>query len=407
MDFVNPGRSIHYNPLSYIKNEQDVIKLSYVLGSVTEDGSPKHYDPFWTQTSRLLFSALIAYVKEALISEEQNLGTVFEMINMINNYTPSMDEKGMELDYLFKKMGESPCQNDMRKFAVSQYRKFRVSAEKTLRSIVISTIAGVAGLDTSQMRELMAYDETDICMIGERKTAFFIVVSDTDRSMDVLANIFFTQALNELCTYADTKCRNNRLPVDVRFIMDDFATNCRVDNFPRMIASFRSRGISTMLMLQAESQLKASYGEDGQTIIGSCDSYVYLGGNDLETARAISEKSDYPIQDVLNMPVGESIILRRGENPTRTKWVELSEMPEYKAAMALYRRGIEAKRRAAKSRSEDKRMSLAEKVEQMYAEERKKERESAMELLSRKRYVVDLEEEGGKKENSSSGESNS
>ena len=142
-----------------------------------------------------------------------------------------------------------------------------------------------------------------------------MVVSDTDRSLDGLANIFFTQAMNELCRYADKHCKDNCLPVPVRFILDDFATNCKIDEFPRMISSIRSRGISTMLMIQAESQLTEQYGYDGKTIIGNCDTYVYLGSNDVDTAKAVAERCDVSVKKVLNMPVGTNWIFRRGQAP--------------------------------------------------------------------------------------------
>jgi type IV secretion system protein VirD4 len=137
--------------------------------------------------------------------------------------------------------------------------------------------------------------------------------------------MFFTQAMNELCLYADTQCDDYRLPVPVRFIMDDFATNCKIDEFPRMIASIRSRGISTMLMIQAESQLKKCYGDDGRTVIGNCDTYVYLGGNDLETAKAVAERCDMPVKKILNMPVGTNWIFRRGEEPRNGVNYKLNE----------------------------------------------------------------------------------
>ncbi|WP_029200867.1 type IV secretory system conjugative DNA transfer family protein [Oribacterium sp. NK2B42] len=139
--------------------------------------------------------------------------------------------------------------------------------------------------------------------------------SDTDRSMDGLVNIFLTQTMNELCRVADRECKNNCLPVPVRFILDDFATNCKIEEFPRMIASIRSRGISTMLMIQAEPQLTENYGYDGKTIIGNCDTYVYLGGNDIETAKAVAERCDMPVKKILNMPVGTNWIFRRGQSP--------------------------------------------------------------------------------------------
>lgn len=134
--------------------------------------------------------------------------------------------------------------------------------------------------------------------------------------MDPLVNLFFTQAMNQLCRFADKVCQNNCLPVPVRFILDDFATNCKIAEFPRMIASIRSRGISTMLMIQAESQLVKCYGDDWATIIGNCDTYVYLGGNDVKTAQAVAERADVPVKKILNMPVGTNWVFRRGQAPT-------------------------------------------------------------------------------------------
>ena len=155
-------------------------------------------------------------------------------------------------------------------------------------SILISVNARIGCFDTPELGKLLSKDTIDISSIGKRKTALFVVVSDTDRSLDGLVNLFFTQAMNELCRYADEKCENCCLPVPVRFIMDDFATNCTIEDFPRMIASFRSRGISTMLMIQAESQLKQRFDYDSRTIIGNCDTYVYMGGTDVDTAQQIS-----------------------------------------------------------------------------------------------------------------------
>ena len=156
----------------------------------------------------------------------------------------------------------------------------------------------------------------------------FVVVSDTDRSMDDLVNIFFTQAMNELCRYADKWGEDSRLPVPVRFILDDFATNCTIADFPRMISSIRSREISTMLMIQVESQLTEKFGYDGRTIIGNCDTYVYLGGNDIETAKAVAERCDVPLKKILNMTIGNNWISRRGQEPVYGENFDLEEMLE-------------------------------------------------------------------------------
>lgn len=158
-------------------------------------------------------------------------------------------------------------------------------------------------------------DELDLGSVGTEKTAVFVIISDKDRSMDGFANIFYSQAMDELCRVADEECEDGRLPIPVRFILDDFATNCKITDFPRMISSIRSRGISTMLILQSEAQLTNCYGTDGRTVVANCDSYVYLGGNDLETAEAISKRCDVPLGKILYMPVGTNWIFRRGQKP--------------------------------------------------------------------------------------------
>ena len=202
-----------------------------------------------------------------------------------------------------------------RDFAYKQYLKYRTGAGKTIRSILITANTKLGAFDTVELNRMMGRSEIDFARIGRQKTAIFVVVSDTDRSMDTLANIFFTQAMNELCLYADTECSDQRLPVPVRFILDDFATNCKIVDFPRMISSIRSRGISVMLLLQAEGQLRSSYGNDAPTIISNCDTYVYLGGNDPDTANAIAIRCDLPLRKILYMPVGTNWIFRRGQLP--------------------------------------------------------------------------------------------
>jgi type IV secretion system protein VirD4 len=162
--------------------------------------------------------------------------------------------------------------------------------------------------------------------ISSRKTAVFVTVSDTDRAMDTLVNIFFTQAMNELCQYADNCCENGRLPIPVRFILDDFATNCRIDEFPRMISSIRSRAISVMMMIQSEAQLRQGYDDDAQTIISNCDTYVYLVGNDVQTAQAVSERCDKQLSEVLYMPVGSCWVFRRGSKPKYAQQTDISDI---------------------------------------------------------------------------------
>lgn len=308
LDFTDPENSAHYNFFRYIKSTQDIVKAAHML--IYQRKDTMHVEPFWDEASQLLVQAVMAYLIERWGPEEQNLHRVLQLVNLYQG-TGEMEERKTPLDNMMEELGKENPDS----YALSMYTKFRVAADKTLRSIMISVNARLGLYDTPELNEMTGSDDIDIASIGKKKTALFVTVSDTDRSMDGLVNIFFTQAMNELCRYADTECEDSCLPIPVRFILDDFATNCKIDEFPRMIASIRSRGISTMLMIQAESQLTENYGYDGKTIIGNCDTYVYLGGNDVETARAVAVRCDMPVKKILNMPIETNWIFRRGEAP--------------------------------------------------------------------------------------------
>ena len=309
LDFTNPDDSVHYNFFKYIRSSQDIVKVAHMLIYQGRNCRNK-VDPFWDESSQLLIQAAISMLIEEKMYKSQNLQGVLELLSLCNT-SGYLDEETTPLDVMMDRLGEK----DANSYAVKTYKMVRVSPNKTLRSIMISIFARLGIYDTPELNRMMASDNIDISSIGKKKTALFVIVSDTDRSMDVLADIFFTQAMNELCYYADNKCKDNRLPVPVRFILDDFATNCHIAEFPRMVASIRSREISTMLMIQAESQLEEGYGHDAKTIISNCDTYVYMGGNDIETARAVSERCDVPLMKILNMPVGTNWIFRRGSDP--------------------------------------------------------------------------------------------
>ena len=186
------------------------------------------------------------------------------------------------------------------------------SPEKTFNTIVATSIAKFCSVDTEELAEMMKDDQIDLPSIGKRKTVVFVEVSDSDRSMDMLINMFFTQAMNQLCTYADEECENSQLPVPVRFFMDDFATNCRIDNFENMVSNIRSRKISVILILQSLSQLDKSYGASAHTIIDDCDTLIYMGGNDPETSHSIAIRCNKTTQTILHMPLCTSWIFRRG-----------------------------------------------------------------------------------------------
>ena len=315
LDFTDPLDSVHYNFLSYIKEPKDIIKAAHML--IYEEKCVA--DPFWDQSASMLLSALIAFCIEDR-HQDCNFAEIEKLAQMARrdeSYHGRVSILGSEMEEYENKYPNS--------WAVKQFRSVNVAPDRTFDSILISLLAKLRNYNTEEMAEMMSSDEVDITSIGKKKTALFVVVSDSDRSMDNLANLFFTQAINELCRFADNECRDCRLPIPVRIIMDDFATNCLIDDFPRMIASIRSREISTMLMIQAESQLNNAYGEDGRTIIGNCDTYVYLGGTDVETAKAVAERLDVPLRKVLSMPIGSNIIFRRGEKPIQGMNVDLEE----------------------------------------------------------------------------------
>lgn len=312
LDFTDPEHSDRYNFFDYINSTQDIVSISHML--IYGETNGNHQDPFWDQAGQLLLQALIAYLRESQTKAEQNLHNLLKLVT-ICCANGDMDHKDSMMDCMMKDHGRAHPNS----YAVKTYDKFRTAASKTLRSILITVNAKLGLFDTPEIAEMTCADEMYIPMIGQEKTAVFVVVSDTDRSMDPLVNLFFTQSMNQLCRYADRHCYDNCLPVPVRFILDDFATNCKIAQFPRMISSIRSRGISTMLMIQAEAQLTSSYGEDGATIISNCDTYVYLGGNDVKTAQAVAERADVPMKKILNMPVGTNWIFRRGQAPVNGK----------------------------------------------------------------------------------------
>lgn len=210
-------------------------------------------------------------------------------------------------------------------WAYKQFQNVNQSPEKTFNTIVATSIAKFCSVDTEELAEMMKDDQINLPSIGKRKTVVFVEVSDSDRSMDMLINMFFTQAMNQLCTYADEECENSQLPVPVRFFMDDFATNCRIDNFENMVSNIRSRKISVILILQSLSQLDKSYGASAHTIIDDCDTLIYMGGNDPETAHSIAIRCNKTTQTILHMPLCTSWIFRRGEKPFMCKNLELDD----------------------------------------------------------------------------------
>lgn len=325
LDLIHPERSAHYNPLSYLKTSSDIMKLAHQIVYGSDISARRSNDPFWDRASVMLLSALIGYYVDGGKEWEPSFHGIIRLLSSID--VEAMEEgEECELDRIFGALNEEYfLQNGEDCWSYKQYRKFKNLACRT-NSCIIMTLQGILGeLDTKELREMMRNDEVDIFSVGQRKTVVFVEISDTDRSKDVLANVFYSQAMNILCSYADDQCEGSILPVPVRFILDDFATNCRIDGFENMISNIRSRGISAMLILQSISQLEAGYGVSAHTIMDNCDTQVYMGGNDIDTAEMVAEKCNKPTHQILNMPLGTNWIFRRGEQPMFSRTVDLSE----------------------------------------------------------------------------------
>lgn len=310
INFAHPELSCGYNPLQYIRTTQDILKFSSLLINDRRSVSSKA-DPYWDLISATLLSSLIGYLKENKLP--CTFRDILKLIRAGTRYDES--KRGSDLATLFDQLEhENP-----KSWSCAQFKGVNAAPDTTYDCILSTLSAKFAYLDSKELNKMTSAKTLDFSTLGERKTAVFVIVSDTDRTMDTLANIFFTQAINELCDFADTRCKNNRLPIPVRFILDDFATNCRIEEFPRIISSIRSRGISVMLLIQSEAQLRQGYEMDAFTIISNCDTYAYIGGNDVETAENISIRSDRPLTEILYMPIGECIVFRRGSKPVCTR----------------------------------------------------------------------------------------
>lgn len=323
LDFYDPTYSIGYNCITHAKTDEDIMKLAHVI--TYSNHSKEHTkDAFWDEAAELLLTALLAYLNNYCDPEERTFKSLVDLMNL-ETVQEDYSESETPLDLLFKDIERI----DPDSFALRKYNAFRLAAEKTLKSILITLQTTLSRYDSESVTRVMENrNELVVPDIGRRKTAVFITVSDMDRRLDGLVNIVFTQIMQELVQYADKSCLDQHLPIPVRFLMDDFATNVTIADFPRMIASIRSRWISTMMILQAESQLTERYGDDGRTILGSCDTYVYLGGEDLQTAKAVSERADKSLKSILEMPVGTQLIFRRGEKMVKTTTFP---MPEFEA----------------------------------------------------------------------------
>ena len=278
---INFKKSMHYNPFAYIHSEKDILKLVTTL-MVNTQGESKGGDQFWEKAEKLLYTALIAYIHYVAPVEEQNFGT---LVTFLNAMEVREDDETFQnpVDQMF----EALEQKSPNHFAVRQYKLYKLAAGKTAKSILISCGARLAPFDIEELREITRYDELELDTLGDRKTALFLIMSDTDSTFNFLISMIYSQLFNLLCEKADD-VYHGRLPVHVRCLIDECANIGQIPNLEKLMATIRSREISACLVLQAQSQLKAIYKDNADTIIGNCDSRVFLGGSEPTTLKELS-----------------------------------------------------------------------------------------------------------------------
>lgn len=328
LDLTNPKESIGYNPFDYIEydeengvySQKDIATFAGILYGEAQDA----HEPFWDESAKGVLRSLISCVLETLAEEDHNIYSVHRLFDKSNCGEDKRSQYGQLMEELAAENADS--------YAAGQFFKaVNEQVERTSNCIRMFVGSKLANLEAKEIDELLRREERiDILRLAQRKTALFVTISDTDRSQDMLANLFYTQALNALCRYADKECEDNCLPVPVRFILDDFATNACIPDFDNLISVIRSRGIAVSIILQSQTQLEKMYGQAAATtILNGCDTVLYLGGQDLATASYIGtrvNKSDY---QVLTMPLSKAWLLKRGEEPKLVRRYELKEHPRY------------------------------------------------------------------------------
>lgn len=283
LNTINFSKSMHFNPLVYIRSEKDILKLVNTIIANTKGEGDKSGEDFWVKAEKLYYSALIGYIWYEAPDEEKNFITLLEMINASEAREEDESFKN-PVDILFDALEEK----DPEHFAVNQYKKYKLAAGKTAKSILISCGARLSPFDIKELRELLRYDELELDTLGDRKTALFVIISDTDDTFNFVVAMMYTQMFNLLCDKADDVF-NGRLPVHVRCLLDEFANIGQIPKFEKLIATIRSREISASIILQSQSQLKAIYKDNADTIVGNCDTTLFLGGKEKSTLKEISE----------------------------------------------------------------------------------------------------------------------
>ena len=283
LNTINFKKSMKYNPFAYLRSEKDILKLVNTIIANTKGDGEKSGEDFWVKAEKLYYTALIGYIWYEAPEDEKNFTTLLEMINASEAREDDEDFQN-PVDLMFERLEEK----DPEHFAVKQYKKYKLAAGKTAKSILISCGARLAPFDIKELRELMETDEMELDTIGDRKTALFVIISDTDDTFNFVVSILYTQLFNLLCDKADDEY-GGRLPVHVRCLLDEFANIGQIPKFEKLIATIRSREISASIILQSQSQLKAIYKDNADTIVGNCDTTLFLGGKEKTTLKEISE----------------------------------------------------------------------------------------------------------------------
>ena len=345
LNTINFKKSMKYNPFAYLRSEKDILKLVNTIIANTKGDGEKSGEDFWVKAEKLYYTALIGYIWYEAPDEEKNFTTLLEMINASEAREDDEDFQN-PVDLMFERLEEK----DPEHFAVKQYRKYKLAAGKTAKSILISCGARLSPFDIKELRELMETDEMELDTIGDRKTALFVIISDTDDTFNFVVSILYTQLFNLLCDKADDEY-GGRLPVHVRCLLDEFANIGQIPKFEKLIATIRSREISASIILQSQSQLKAIYKDNADTIVGNCDTTLFLGGKEKTTLKEISEIGGKETIDSCNtsetrgqklgkqlmtedeiavMDGGKCILQLRGVRPFFSDKFDITKHPKYK-----------------------------------------------------------------------------
>lgn len=353
LNTINFRKSMHYNPFAYIRSETDILKLVTTLITNTK-GEGKGGDDFWIKAETLLYVALIGYIHYELPEEKQNFSRLIDLLNKMQVREDDEDFQN-EVDELFEKLAQKKPEH----FAVRQYLKYKMASGKTAKSILVSCGARLAVFDIEELREITAYDELHLDTIGDKRTALFLIMSDTDASFNFLISMAYSQLFNLLCEKADD-VYGGRLPVHVRCLIDEFANIGQIPNFEKLVATIRSREISACIVLQAQSQLKAIYKDNADTIVGNCDTLLFLGGKEKTTLKEMEEllgketidtyntgesrgrevshslnyqklgKSLMSVDELAVMDGGKCILQLRGVRPFLSDKYDITSHPNYK-----------------------------------------------------------------------------